>query len=261
MKTRFNTSAIGGALVLLALSAPLSAQTQGAQPMAQPGVDNINWNERELRNGLSANRLVGMDVRGKRGNSLGEVQHLIVGAQGKVTAIAVESGGFMNIGDTHFRIPWNQVEFGRDMDHVVVPLDERTAEQYRDRKEAERVATGAREYRLSRIKDGSVTMRDGTTYGEIEDLIVSRNGDIKAVIVDSSFGPGGLRAVPFQAATFDFDRTAYTAPFDRAGADAYRPFDYRAQNIAEPRGTGATGATGSGTTGGEQRMPQRQSRG
>lgn len=279
------TWAFAGALVLWAASAPLYARgdntQQGTQvqttTQARAGTDIKGWNQAEMRGGISANRLVGMDVRGNNGNSIGEIQHVLVNQQGKVTAIVIESGGFMNVGDTHFRIPWNQVRFSRDMDHVVVPMTEKQAEQWSEKRARERVQTGAGEFRLSELRDDGVTLRDGTRYGQIEDVILSRNGEVKAVIVDRQFGPGGHVAYPFNAVTFDDDRNTAALGYDRDQVADVRPFEYRTFDIAEPRATGATrsgatGATGGTDTGattgvgGEQRMdrerrPARQFRG
>jgi hypothetical protein len=119
------------------------------------------------------------------------------------------------------------------MDHAIVPLDERTAEQMSDKRARERVATNAGEFRMSRI-DGVANLREGTRYGQLQDVIISRNGDVKAVIVDTSFGPGGLRAIPFQSASFDFDRNVYNLPYGRDQVGTFRPFDYARYEVAAP---------------------------
>ena len=255
------TFLIASASFLMA-GAPLYAQAQAnTQQMAQPGADNINWNQREIQNGVSVSRLIGMDVRGKNGNSLGEVQNVIL-TNDKVTAIVVEYGGFMNIGDTHFRIPWNQVQFGRDMDHVIVPLSQQTAEQYQERRAREKVSTGPGELRARDVIGDTAVLRDGTRYGEIQDLIATRNGDVKAVVVDATFeNQRGRYAYPFRGGVFDVNANNYRLPYERNQVLAARPFDYRLVNIAEPRGVGATGAAGAGgQERREQRLP-RQSRG
>lgn len=255
-----------GAFALLASSAPLIAQSQSGQQTASTTAASANWNEQHLRDGISVNRLVGTEVQGRGGNDIGNVQHVLIDARGKVTGIIVQSGGFMNIGDTRFRIPWNEVQLGPDLSHVTVPLTEQTVERYRDTKD-DNVRTSVREFRVSRVQDGSVTLRDGTRYGQIQDLIMTRDGEIKAVIADGSFGPGGVRAIPYEAASFDFGRNSYRAPFDRTQVGEFRPFDYRGSGVAEPRatGTGATGATGAGGAGAGNQdgraLPRRQSRG
>src|SRR5688572_16809220 len=96
--------AIASAFVALAISAPVFAE--GNQQNTRAGIENTNWDARELRNGISLNRVVGMDVRGRNGESLGEVQNVIINRQGRIAALVVDAGGFLNIGDRHFRIPF-----------------------------------------------------------------------------------------------------------------------------------------------------------
>ena len=124
-------------------SAPLYAQTQSTTPQqSRGGIDIINWNQAELRGGFSANRLIGLTVRGSKGESIGEVENILVNEQGRATAIVVESGGFLDIGDKHFRIPWNDMKVADNLDHVVVPLRKETARQYRELRGHEKVKTG-----------------------------------------------------------------------------------------------------------------------
>ena len=264
MIIKSKTAVIASMSLLMGASAPLYAQASAnTQQMAQPGADNVNWNEREIRNGIIFSRLLGIDVRGKNGNSLGEVQNVII-TNDKVTAIVFDYGGFLNIGDAHFRMPWNQVRFGRDMDHVIVPLSEQTAERYQEKRSGGQPMTGPGEMRAREVIGDTAVLRDGTRYGEIQDLLATRNGDVKAVVVNANFETQrGRYAYPYAGGAFDANANAYRLPYDRTQALSARPFNYRLVNIAEPGGVGATGATGAGGEGGgEQRSrPPRQSRG
>jgi hypothetical protein len=135
--------------------------------------------------------------------------------------------------------------------------------------------------RLSELRVDAATLRDGARYGQVEDFILSRDGNVKAVILDRDFGPGGLVAYPFQSVTFDTQRNAAGMGYDRNQVADVGPFDYGRFGIAEPRATGttadrgmnrgtdtrsqgatgATGGTGAGTGGMDQERPARQFRG
>ena len=277
---------IASALLLCAASAPLYSQTPGTTPQqSQGGIDIINWDQAELRGGFSANRLIGLTVRGSKGESIGKVENILVNDQGKATAIVVESGGFLDIGDGHFRIPWNDMKVADNLDHVVVPLRKDTARQYRELRDKEKVKTGPREYRVSELRNDIVKLRDGTQYGQVDDLIISRSGEVKAIVVEGVAATGRARYVyPYRPDVFAFNIKSYQLPYERTQINSLKPFDYRAVNIAEPRvraraATGGTGATGSGTSGGtrihspgtarggtageerRERQPARQSKG
>ena len=58
----------------------------------------------EMYRGFRAERLMGQDVYGPNGNRIGEVQDIFVNAQGQITAVTVEAGGFLDIGDAAFRV-------------------------------------------------------------------------------------------------------------------------------------------------------------
>lgn len=246
------TWAFAGALTLYAAGAPLYAQTQGAgqQPPSQ-AIDIIKWDAAQLRGGYSANRLIGMDVRGSDGKSLGEVEDILVNADGKATAIVVESGGFLGIGDKHFRIPWDQARLAADLEHVVIPLTNENAKLYRDTREREKVRTQSREYRVSELKNDVVTLRSGARYGRVDDLIISRKGDVEAVVVDATRTGTATQdryAYPWRGGALEFDRNMYSLPYEQAQINNLKPFNYRAFNIVEPR-MRATGATGTGAGG------------
>lgn len=249
-----------------AASTAVEQQTPAATTARANGdaIDIVDWDQAQLRGGLSAERLIGMNVRGSKGESIGEVENILVNEQGRATAVVVESGGFLDVGDTHFRIPWEQAKLAADLEHVIVPLSEETAERYRHTREREKVTTGAREYRVSGLENDIVTLSDGTAYGRVDDFIVSRDGEVQAIVVEATQGMQGRYAYPYRSGAFDFSGNAYRLPYEVAQVNNLKPFDYAAAGISEPA-TSATGATGSAgvereTRGGDQRPP-RQARG
>lgn len=247
--------------------APQAQAPAGTAPQAQASseaIDIVKWDQAQLRGGLSAERVIGMDVRGSKGESIGEVENILVNDEGRATAVVVESGGFLDIGDTHFRIPWDEAKLAADLEHVIVPLSKETAERYRDAREREKVTTGAREYRVTELENDIVTLPGGTTYGRVDDLILSRDGKVQAIVVDATQGMRGRYVYPYRAGAFDVSGNAYRLPYELAQINNLKPFDYGAAGIAEPR-TPAVGATGGAGVeregaGGQERAP-RQMRG
>lgn len=204
-------------------------------------VDIINWDQAELRGGYSANRLIGMEVRGNGGDAIGEVEDVLVDASGKATAIVVECGGFLDIGDKHFRIPWDSANLAADLEHVVVPLSTETAAMYRATRDREKVHTGPREYRMSELRNDVVTLVGGERYGAVEDLIIGRDGKVNAIVVEAPAGRGRY-AYPFRSQAYNPDANSYELPYEQTQINNLKPFNYRAVSVAEPRtpGIGAT---------------------
>ena len=64
----------------------------------------------------------------------------------------------------------------------------------------DKVAIGPREWRATELIGDYVNLKGGTHYGYVRDLIISKDGELKAVIVSPDVGygqMGGLYAYPF----------------------------------------------------------------
>jgi len=44
--------------------------------------------------------------------------------------VIVEAGGFLDIGDTHYRVPWQDVELTPDLERVTVPVTAENVDEY-----------------------------------------------------------------------------------------------------------------------------------
>lgn len=206
------------------------------------------WDQAELRNGLSADRLLGMDVSGRNGDSLGEIENIVVSRDGRAEGIIVSAGGVLGVGETFFRVPWNQVQFDRGMERVTVPIAEHNVDTFRWN--AESVRTGGNELLVSNILDANAALRGGERYGEIDDVVFGRDGRVKGLVVTSRLmGFDGNRyAYPFRGnIAFNESANHFVLPYDRAQIDDLRPFEYDSAGIIGP----SVGATVGGSAGGE----------
>jgi len=170
--------------------------------------------------GISGEALLDADVYGSDGvemtEEIGEVETVLVGPDGRIRAVIVEVGGFLDIGDTHVAVPWDQVDFVAG-DAVSVPLDEERMENYGGLYDAETtlftlqsaleapvpgfddVATGARIWRLEELIDDYAVLGSGAGWGFVDDVVIGEDGAILSVVVepDVSYGVGGPYAYPF----------------------------------------------------------------
>lgn len=162
--------------------------------------------EGELYKGVRASRLMDQDVYGSNANEIGEVQDVLVGPDGKIRAIVVEAGGFLDIGDAAFRIPWNEVNLTPGTEGVQIKMTEATAERYDLFDGPETVFTGPREFRLSELIGDYARLQDGTGYGLVSDVVISREGRISGVIVTRDIGLGaGAYGYPYYGYGYGFD--------------------------------------------------------
>jgi sporulation protein YlmC with PRC-barrel domain len=58
--------------------------------------------------------LIGKNVYGANGNQVGEVNNLLIGADGRVHAAVIEFGGFLGIGEHKVAVPWDQLTVAKD---------------------------------------------------------------------------------------------------------------------------------------------------
>lgn len=219
MRQLFRIGMSTGVLALLAAT-PATAQEM---------VDLKDWDQSKLYDGWSAEALFDTPVYGVEGEDIGEVENLIVDADGKVEAIVVEAGGVWDIGDTHFRVPWGDVEVGPAMERLTVPVDEDNVANFSlfD----DEVVTGPQSYRATELIDDLVSLKDAPAYGRVDDLLFDREGQLQAVIVepDVAYGIGVGRpyAYPYAyPAGYEPRGEYYELPYTRADIEDLQPFDY-----------------------------------
>jgi sporulation protein YlmC with PRC-barrel domain len=125
--------------------------------------------------GFRADALIGQDVYGLNGNQIGEVQEILVNKDGQITSIVVEGGGFLDIGDAAFRIPWSEVDLTPGKEGIVARnMTEAKAEKLGLFDGPETVLTGPREFRVGELTGDWALLRNGQGYGYVRDVVFSR---------------------------------------------------------------------------------------
>lgn len=113
-----------------------TAQRAGAQPRDT----DLTWQERrdqdreqavdlsERAGALFADDLIGADVRGTDGDSIGEVDNIVLADSLENSFLVVSYGGFLGMGKDLSAIPMDRVRVSRDGDTVYVPLSKEQLE-------------------------------------------------------------------------------------------------------------------------------------
>ncbi|MDX2205290.1 MAG: superoxide dismutase family protein [Hyphomicrobiaceae bacterium] len=166
--------------------------------------------------GWSAKRLIGQSLYGSNGNELGQVQDLIVSADGQIKSIVVEGGGWFDIGDATFRVAWSKVDMTPGREGIAIPVSEQQAEDRGWYEQSEAVHTNAWEFRANQIIGDNAMLRGGRGYGTVSDLVFDRTGKIVAVLVDRNVGTGGgTFGYPYYGTTGWMPGSGrYALPFD-----------------------------------------------
>jgi hypothetical protein len=73
---------------------------------------------------ISSEKVDGTAVFNREGERLGTIHHFMVGKRdGKVHCAVMSFGGILGMGESHYPLPWNALEYDTDRDGYVVDLD------------------------------------------------------------------------------------------------------------------------------------------
>lgn len=176
-----------------------SSQKQNPEDFALSGDGEAAAGDR------TAGELLDMEVVGKKGEDIGSVENLLINQQGQIVAIIAEVGGFLDIGDTHVAVPWNEISIGNDK--VQAPITENNASEYSIFKEEyfskmdvgqkvtveDDLATGPQIWKATDLINDYVVLENNVGYGYVTDLTFNSQGNLQSVIVNSAnpdFGYG-----------------------------------------------------------------------
>ncbi|WP_162912977.1 PRC-barrel domain-containing protein [Rhodospirillaceae bacterium SYSU D60014] len=187
--------------------------------------------------GWRAGELIETSVQGGDGTVIGDVEDLLVETEGALAGIIVETGGVLDIGDTHLLVPWSDAEVAADMATVSIPVNEENVDDF-DLIDGDESVDEAIErtggWQAASLIGGDVAATGLSHYGTVEDLIFSRKGKLMAVVVDPDdvVDEGGPYAFPYLEDAYDPVYNAYTVPYTPEQAARLQPFDYGAMDTA-----------------------------
>lgn len=110
------------------------SQIEGTAATGMAADPDLTWEERqqlqreeaqpiaELESRLRAGDLIGADVRGNEGESIGEVDDLVFGQSPEESYLIVSYGGFLGFGQDLSAVPFDRVQVTPNLNTVYVPL-------------------------------------------------------------------------------------------------------------------------------------------
>jgi len=212
---------LGAAAVMLGAVSPAPAQE------AEERIDIRNWNYEEVYQGWRAEELINGDVVDADGEDIGEVEDLIINTDGVIERVVIEAGGFLDIGDTHFAMDWDEVTM-LDPDVISVPFDEDNIDDYSIFGDIDGEPVGPRQWRVRELLGDYAQFSAGPRFGLVEDVIFNTEGAIQAIVIgaDVGYGVGGPYAVPFSGYGYDPAYDYYEVPYGIADLEELGPFNY-----------------------------------
>lgn len=239
LKVLLASSALAASLATLAAAQDVEAEIVSLEGY---GYDEL------YADGMSVEELLDADVNGPTGEDIGEVENVLFDQDGRVLSIIAEVGGFLEMGDTHVNVPWDQVQVAEGGDEVTIPVAQDTVEDYTlvtdevvtatdASTEIEEVGgdnigalnTGPAVWKATDLIGDTARLRDGEAddlvgYGYVDDIVVRGDG-IAAVVVSPGAGLGapGYYALPYHGLTPGLG--TYDLPYERTEVEALEPFD------------------------------------
>lgn len=221
IKRTLTTTAV---MLTLGVTTQSMAQSADVIPLEE-------WNQQSYDEGWSAERLINLEVRGTEGEAIGEVENILVGPDGNVQSLILEVGGFLDIGDTHLKVDWNQVAVdpSGELGYVTVPVDADNYDQFDISASSGDVESGPRAFRATELIGDYVALDGMNDYGYVNDLVFDKAGALQSVVVNqNSMLGGGYRAYPYYGYDHGFDPglDRYQLPYEQNEIDALDLFDY-----------------------------------
>ena len=85
--------------------------------------------ETSIRNGslLSGQKVLGYKVENPRGESLGRIEDIVIGAEGgQIACVVLSFGGVLSLGNKRFAFPWSALQVDSARKKVILNLDRKT---------------------------------------------------------------------------------------------------------------------------------------
>ncbi|TAJ85651.1 MAG: PRC-barrel domain containing protein [Reyranella sp.] len=112
MRTLLATAAVAAAT---ALAAPALVLAQGAPQTVQL----VKVDVLKLSTGYRASKVLGSSVVNEAGDTVGKIDEIIVGPDGKAPFVVLSVGGFLGVGDKLVALPYEQMR--TDGKKIVLP--------------------------------------------------------------------------------------------------------------------------------------------
>lgn len=209
------TTPAGLAAAIALAAAPAAAQDAG-------------WSYQDAYAGWRGTAIVGADVHGAFGEEVGDVEDLILGADGAIDQVVIEAGGVLEVGDTEFGVPWSQVRVAPEVERVMIPLSEEQVEDatgWRAPERLETAAPGDDQWSMRALLDQPVDLEGDADFGEVEDLIFRRDGALLAIVIEA----GGDRfALPWERFAVQQGDAGLAVAMTPDEVQALGRFNYRA---------------------------------
>lgn len=200
-----------GFSVLAFASASAYAQ-QGTQPsQSQQKQSQKQQSQAKQKDQMPASELIGKKVNDRQGKEIGEIEDVVINLnQGRVHAVVLSFGGILGVGEKNFAFPMSDLKPGKN-NRLTMDVDKQKLEKAQGFAKGQwpamdddywgkigqsgGAAAGASKSsqqldlaRASELDGKEVNDKSGKNVGEIQDVIVGMNGQVRNIVLDLDEG-------------------------------------------------------------------------
>jgi hypothetical protein len=186
-----STAASVVVVVLAGFAGPaIAAPDEQATKVDIHTADMHKWMPDSAPGGWSVRKLIGKTVKSAKGEDVGEVDNIVFTPVGKVRQLIVSTHGFLGFGEKNLAVNWSDVTIGPGNAYVTTPITAESVKKYGlfDGFPKSSGPIAPRDWRSSELIGNYVNLKGNVHYGYVRDLIVSKDGQLDAVIVNADEG-------------------------------------------------------------------------
>ncbi len=219
--------------------AAMAATDPPAKTVEIKAIDLHSWKV-DPATGWSVKKMIGKRVKGPKGEDVGEVDNVVFGPDGKVRELIVSTGGILGFGEKNLAVKWADVMVDPGYQFVTTPITAESVKKYGlfDGFPKSSGPLAPRDWRSSELIGDYVNLKGNFHYAYVRDLIVSKAGELQAVIVSPDVGygysgggvyGGGYYAYPFYGYQHGWHpgNPSYDLPYTQADITDLLPYAYR----------------------------------
>ncbi len=230
-------------MLFTGFAVPAMAATDPPAKTVEIKTINLHTWKLDPETGWSVRKLVGKKAKGPKGETVGEVDNVVFGPDGKVHELIVSTGGILGFGEKNLAVKWSDVTVSPDYEFVGTPITAESIKKYGlfDGIPKSSGPVADRDWRSSELIGDYVYLKGNVHYAYVRDLIVSQGGDLQAVIVspdvsyshDGGLYAGGYYAFPFYGhhsgggLGWNPGNAHYNLPYDKTDIAQLLPYAYR----------------------------------
>src|SRR5947199_193851 len=181
---------------------------------------------------VASDRVEGTAVRRPNGDRIGHIERLMIDkVTGQVSYAILSFGGFLGMGADLLPLPWARLSSNTKFEAYELDIDD---EKLNAAPTAASEESFQGDWRASKVVGLSVYNDNNESLGSINDLLMDKSGNIKAVVL----GVGGFLGVGEHLVAVPFDKIKFVN----------EPVAYTGASSGSSKSTSTTGASGSSNT-------------